>query len=181
MDFSLTAALSTSFSFVEKFPLQFGDLHRVCSPWLQMLNCNSLLITNKPIFAGQISSSLFVLREHFGGPYGDHRRLPMAPGLVSKQVLYSQMNPLQLTAFSMTLGFEGASFSWIWAFALIVFEALNFIQDLFKSFVFFVKALFCIQVLIWHLGLILRSNYFTEIDWLWSIPFRRRAASPEAG
>ena len=29
-------------------------------PWLQNLNCNSLLIPKKPIFAGEISGSLFV-------------------------------------------------------------------------------------------------------------------------
>ena len=29
------------------------------SPWLQALKCNSLLILNKPIFTGEISSSLF--------------------------------------------------------------------------------------------------------------------------
>ena len=68
-------------------------------PWLQMLSCNSLLMLNKPIFARQISSQLFVVSQHIGGPYGDHRRLLMAPGLVSKQVLYPQMNPLCLTAY----------------------------------------------------------------------------------
>ena len=34
------------------------------SPWLQTLNCNSLLAPNKPNFAGEISDSLFVFSQH---------------------------------------------------------------------------------------------------------------------
>lgn len=32
--------------------------------WLQKPNCNSLLILNKPVFAGEIPDSLFVLGQH---------------------------------------------------------------------------------------------------------------------
>ena len=40
----------------------------------------------------------------------------------------------------------------------------DLIQDLFKGFLFLLKALFCLQVLIWHLVLILISYYFI---WSW--------------
>ena len=92
------AALPASFSLEEKFPLQYRDMHMACSHGCR-LSCNSLLILKKPIFARQISSYLFVVNQHFCGPYGDHRRLLMAPWLVSNQVLYRQMNPLWLTAY----------------------------------------------------------------------------------
>ena len=36
------------------------------SPWLQTLNCSSLLIPNKPIFAGEIYGSLFVSGQDTG-------------------------------------------------------------------------------------------------------------------
>lgn len=35
------------------------------SSWLQTRNCSSLLILNKPIFAGEIPGSVFVLGQHF--------------------------------------------------------------------------------------------------------------------
>ena len=49
------------------------------SPWLQTLNCNSLLISDKPILAGEISGSLFVLGQHFDVPYRDKTRHPKGP------------------------------------------------------------------------------------------------------
>ena len=75
-------------------------------PWLQTLNCNSLLILSKPIFAGKISGRLFISGQHVGGLYEDQRRPPVVPRLVSKQVQYPALNPLSLTAFSLTLQFE---------------------------------------------------------------------------
>ena len=38
-------------------------------PWLHTVNCNSLLIPNKPIFAGEITSSLFVLGQQSIAPF----------------------------------------------------------------------------------------------------------------
>ena len=55
-------------------------------PWFQTPNCNSLPIPNKPIFAGEITGSLFVLGQHFGDLYRDPEKTP--DGLVSKQVQY---------------------------------------------------------------------------------------------
>ena len=37
-------------------------------------------------------------------------------------------------------------------------------RDLFKGFVFLVNVLFCMWLLLWHFGLILRSDYF---NWSW--------------
>ena len=45
-------------------PLSRGRLARG-SPWLQTVNCNSLLIPNKPIFAETISGSLFVSGQNY--------------------------------------------------------------------------------------------------------------------
>lgn len=39
-------------------------------------NCSSLLIWNKPIFAGETTGRLFVLGQYFGGPYGDQEKTP---------------------------------------------------------------------------------------------------------
>lgn len=38
------------------------------------MNCNSLLTLNKPIFAGEVSSGLFVLDQHVDGPCKNQRR-----------------------------------------------------------------------------------------------------------
>ena len=53
-DFLFTLVLSTSF-----FSLLKHSLSLACSPWGQIPNCNSLLILNKAVFAGEISYSLF--------------------------------------------------------------------------------------------------------------------------
>ena len=45
--------------FVSLFLAKQGLAHGL--PWLQTLNYNSLLISNKPIFAGEASGSLLVL------------------------------------------------------------------------------------------------------------------------
>ena len=60
----------------------------------------------------------------FGGLYKDQRWSSMALGLVSRQVWCSQLSPLSSLFFSMTLEFEGISFSWIWTHALFALEAL---------------------------------------------------------
>ena len=56
-----TISLPTSFRPLKKhspYPAVGGLVQG--SPWLQTLNCNFLLILNKPIFAEEISGSLFV-------------------------------------------------------------------------------------------------------------------------
>ena len=70
--------------------------------WLTMfsdLKCNSLLISNKPTFAEEISGSLFVSGQHFDGLYGHQSKLPVALGLVNKQGQYPQFSPLMLIDF----------------------------------------------------------------------------------
>ena len=58
-----------------------------CLPWLQTLNFNSLLIPNKPIFAGEIAGSLFVLGQHYSS------QKPVAPEAgLQKAVLCSVMS-----------------------------------------------------------------------------------------
>ena len=64
-----TPALGISFSpSIKAFSFPCCGRLACGSPWLQTLNCNSLLILNKPIFVGEISGTLFVLGQHFGGP-----------------------------------------------------------------------------------------------------------------
>ena len=46
------------------FPFPVQKLARVLS-WLPTLNCNPLLILNKPIFAAEISGSLFISGQHY--------------------------------------------------------------------------------------------------------------------
>ena len=45
-------------------PLHFCRGLSYGSPWLRTLNWNSILIQNRPIFAGEISGSLFVSGQH---------------------------------------------------------------------------------------------------------------------
>ena len=49
------------FSFYKSVLLPLLCKKLVCGlPWLQTLNCNSLLNPNRPIFAGEINGSLFI-------------------------------------------------------------------------------------------------------------------------
>ena len=75
-----------------------GLISLVWSLWLQTLNCNSLLILNKPVFPREIPVSPFTCLsgQHFGGPCGDQRRSSKAPNIVSKQMWYPQLTPLSL-------------------------------------------------------------------------------------
>ena len=59
---------------------------------------NSLETLNKPIFAGEISGSLFVLGQHFDGLYRDQRKTPEG-SRAGKQTEYIQLEPIVLTAF----------------------------------------------------------------------------------
>lgn len=77
---------------------------------LCILNCSSLLILDKPVFAGGICNILFISDPHFGGS-------------VSKQVWHPQFSPLSFTVFPTKSG-VWRSFSWIWAHILFAFEAL---------------------------------------------------------
>ena len=68
----------------------------MCLSMVYILNCNSLLILNKPVIAEEIGSSLFVLDQHFGGTY----RIPDSSSAdEQKQVQYSQSSPLLLAAW----------------------------------------------------------------------------------
>ena len=61
--------LSSFFSLISKCSLSLNMWQLACSlPWLQTPNCNSLLIPNKPILAGEISGSLFVSGQHSQEP-----------------------------------------------------------------------------------------------------------------
>ena len=125
-----SVALPASFSSVSAFfPCPEGTsmlLARVAD-----LNCNSLLTPNKPIFAGEISGGLLISGQHFAGPYGERRRLPVAPGLVSEQVCYPQTEPTVLAAFLTNPG--------VWSYlfllnpssqSLCIESSPGFIQDL---------------------------------------------------
>ena len=70
-----TQPMKSNRLFITALPTFFSSL-QMCSSlamwglacgllWLQTLNCNFLLISNKPIFAGEISGSLFVSGQHF--------------------------------------------------------------------------------------------------------------------
>ena len=101
-----------------------------------------------------------MLGQHFGGPYEDKRKALKALGLVSKQVRCPH------GAYCLSRGFscwplEAVSFSWIWAWrSLGLFSGFTC-----KILSLLIKVLFCMQVLLWHFGLILRSDCFTS-NWL---------------
>ena len=76
MDCLLTTALPTSFFLYRSFllPLLY-ETHKQ----LQILNCDSLLIPDKPILVGEIPGNLFILGQHFDAPYRYKRRPPTPP------------------------------------------------------------------------------------------------------
>ena len=117
-----------------------GLISLVWSLWLQTLNCNSLLILNKPVFPREIPVSPFTCLsgQHFGGPCGDQRRSSKAPNIVSKQMWYPQLTPI-ITAFSLTLAFEGTSFSWIWAHIPFVSNALQTLSGIYFKWSFWLS------------------------------------------
>ena len=157
MDSLFTVALPASFSPQWKSSPSLamqGLAHGF--PQLQAPNCNSLLILNKPTLAGEISGSLFILGQHFGGPYGGQRWSLLVPGLVSKQMQYPQLSPLSLTAFLTNPGLSPGSSS----HSLCLWSSSHFWGDLLKAFIFLVKVLFCMRVLFWHFGLIFEIRMF---------------------
>ena len=86
-----------SFSQILKAELAYG------LPWLQTPNCNPLLISNKPIFDGGITDSLFVLGKHlslpsllFPSPGVDPKALPNKPLHVNflPRVCFSENPPM---------------------------------------------------------------------------------------
>ena len=73
---------------------------------------------------------------------------------------------IELELNALTLEFGSMSFSWIEAHVLFAFDVLQALFGIyFKVSSFVVKALFCMQVLIWHFGLLLGSDCFNE-SWL---------------
>ena len=113
--FSLfTPAFPVSFSSLEKRS-PFIVLHMACwylqfsADWLAD-TCNSLLILNKRMFAGEISGSLSVSSQYFGGPYRDQWRPTNVPVLVNKEVWYLQLSSSSLF-FSLTLELDHTSLS----------------------------------------------------------------------
>ena len=69
LNFLLPSIKEFSFS----CPAKDLDVAHRGSPWLQMPNCNYLLIPNVSIFIGAISGSLFALSQHLGGLYKEQR------------------------------------------------------------------------------------------------------------
>ena len=132
------------------------------------------------MFAGEIPGSLFVSGEHFSGPYRDQRRLPTVLGLVSKQVQYPHLSPLLLTVFLTYPGVWRCGFLLdLSLHPLCIWRSPGFIWDLFKGFVFLVKALFFRLVLVWHFGKIWDQTVPLKVTSLQPIPCRTGAASPK--
>lgn len=92
-----------SFSSIKVFfPCQAGTsmwLTRVADP-----NYSSLLIPNKPSLLEKYLA-VYIFQLNIWLAYTtEQRRLVVAPGLVSKQVQYAQMEPIVLTAFLTSPG-----------------------------------------------------------------------------
>lgn len=128
-------------------------------------NWDSLLIINKLFcsISGEISGSLLVLGQHFGSPYKDQRRAPVDLLLVSKQVKYSQLNPMSSLLFSLTLEFEGKS---LWTLVYNLF-ALGAFQALFRMSLMMLSLQTCYvcEYSFGTLSWFLRSDYLTESGW----------------
>ena len=94
--------------------------------------------------------------QHFGGPYRDPERPPMIPRLVNKKMWYSQQIPLSLLLFSPTPKFESLC-SWLWAFTLFVFEALQALFKILRLCPLLVKAL-----------LVCEDSVGTSVSFFWN-------------
>ena len=113
-----------------------------------ILNCNSLLILNKPVIAEEIRSSLFVLDQHFGGTYRDQKGFQTAPVLMStnRSSTHNRAHCWSLLG-SHTLEFEGLLLSWTHGLACFAFEVLQALFRIyFKILLFLIKFLFCVWV-----------------------------------
>ena len=77
------------------------------SPWLQILNCNSLLILDKPILARKIPGNLFILGQPFDVDLEgsrrtreDHPLLPKKGSIAGEQTsLVPKIEPTELIVF----------------------------------------------------------------------------------
>ena len=66
-------------------------------PWLLMPNCNSLMIMNKPIFAGEITVSLF--KVSIFGPHRDPEKTSNNWKVGAQTVVIPALSSLMLDAF----------------------------------------------------------------------------------
>lgn len=154
----------------------------VCT-WLPMvadLNCKSLLNLNKPIFAREISASLFISDQHFSGTYRDHRKPLMAPGLMSKWIWSQQWTSLSFTnpeveRYNLLLDLSLNS--------LCVWSSPNFIQDQFKDFIFLVRrpCSVCKYSFGTSVYFEIRLFHWNWLRRLWLILLRAGTVSPETG
>lgn len=130
-----TIALPNFFSSIKAFSFPCCRGIACGLPWLQTQKCNSLSIPSKPIFAREISDSLFqvnILMAHKGT-----REDLKDSRVMSKQVWYPQLSPLCSLLFLPTLRFEGMSFSWIQALTLFVFKGLQALFGIYFKVLFF--------------------------------------------
>lgn len=91
-----------------------------------------------------------------------------------------QLNRCCLLLCSSIMEFENPSFFWSNLMPSLHLKLFRFVLDLFKVFFFFfpqVKFCFCIQVLVWPLCLILRSDYLTKASEPLTYSFGNRIGS----
>ena len=115
----------------------------VCgSSWLQTLNCSSLLIPNKPIFAGEISGNIFISGQYFSACMGT-RGDPEGFRASEQTGAVTTVEPIVTHCLLSDLG--------VWRFIflldarscpLCIWSSLAFIQELFKRFCVSGKGLF---------------------------------------
>ena len=92
----------------------------------------------------------------------DQTRLPTAPGLVSKCLWHPQSAQLFIALLTNHGVWRCVFLLDLGSHPLYIWCSPGIIQDLFEGFLFQVKALFCMQVFIWHLSLIWRSDCFNQ-------------------
>lgn len=130
------------FLFSQKYRPTVGQ--GTCSRSLQLyiLNCSSLLILNKPIFAGGTCSALFISDPHFGGSarnrYGTHNSAHCHSLLFSPDLESEDPSPgseltfslhLKLSRFYSESIFKASSF-WSVCFTLYASTHLALLSDL---------------------------------------------------
>ena len=145
-----------------------------CRLWTAVL-CGSWI---KPLCAREISGSPFASGQHFGGPYKNREN--------SLQFYGSWANGCGTHSWTI-VAYCFAHQSWSLKIHLssdpiscppCIWNSLGLFWIYLKSFYFFqVKFCFCIQVLVWPLCLILRSDYLTKASELLTYSFGNRVGS----
>ena len=128
-----------------------------------------LLTLNKLIFATEITVSLFVSGQHLDSPYGDPEKTLHNSKAGEQTGFVSTWSTLLLIAFLANPGvWRLLHFLDLNPCPLSIWRSPDLICDLLTDFIFLIKALFNMRILLWQFSLILRSDHFKWSCFKWN-------------